>query len=271
MRTVFFVSDSTGITAQTLGRSVMTQFEGLDYRHVNLPFVDNLDDARATAGLIDRVGDEDGARPIVFATLTDPKLLEVLAGSNALVLDIFSAFIGPLERELHQHSMHVKGRQHGLISKTSYDKRIGAINFALEEDDGASTKRYHEADVILVGVSRTGKTPVCLYLAMQCGLYAANYPLTEEDLEHKRLPRPLHAHRNRLYGLTIDSERLHKIRSERRPNSGYAALARCREEIIQAEEVFERERIPFMNTTAVSIEEIATRIQTDLALKRRIV
>jgi regulator of PEP synthase PpsR (kinase-PPPase family) len=269
-RTVFFVSDSTGITAETLGHSLLTQFENFEYREVTLPFIDSIEDAQAAARLIDRAAEQSGERPIVYATLADSKLLEVITSSNALVLDVFGVFISPLEGELRRRAAHTKGRTHGLTNKVAYDVRMEAINFALDHDDGASTRRYRQADVVIAAVSRSGKTPTCLYLAMQFGIHAANFPLTEEDLDHKRMPRLLQDVRGRIYGLTIDPERLHKIRTERRPNSHYASLARCREEVIQAEELFEREQIPFLNTTSVSIEEIATRILQDMRLRRRL-
>lgn len=269
-RTVFFVSDGTGITAETLGHSLLTQFEDLAYREITLPFIDGPENALAAVNLINRAAAADGCRPIVYATLTGPNLLDLIDASNALVLDLFGVFIPPLEAELGQRSVHAKGRSHGLVDKVSYDVRIEAINFALNHDDGASTRRYRQADVILTGVSRTGKTPTCLYLAMQFGIHAANFPLTAEDLDHSRMPRLLQPFRDRIYGLTIDPERLHKIRSERRPHSAYASLSQCRQEVQQAEDLFRRDGIAQVNTTAVSIEEIASRVLRDMGLKRRL-
>ncbi len=270
-RTLFFISDSTGITAETLGHSLMIQFADEAFREVTLPFIDNAEDATAAAGLINKATARDGARAIVYATLTDPVVLAIIESTEALVLDIFGTFIAPLQEELHQRPARTKNRLHGLQHRPAYDVRIAAINFALEHDDGASTKRYEKADVLITGVSRTGKTPTCLYLAMQYGTLAANFPLTEEDLPLGRLPRALQPLRQRLYGLTIDPERLHRIRSERRPNSTYAALERCQEEVQQAERLFAREGIPCLNSTAISIEEIATRIMRDLGLRRRLI
>jgi [pyruvate, water dikinase]-phosphate phosphotransferase / [pyruvate, water dikinase] kinase len=270
-RTIFFISDGTGITAETLGHSLMTQFQDNDHQEVTLPFVDNVDSARVAAALIDKARIDTGVRPIVYATLTDPSVLDLISASDALVVDVFGAFIAPLQNELQQRPALAKHRLHGLLDRNAYDVRIEAINFALDHDDGASTKKYRQADVIIAGVSRTGKTPTCLYLAMQYGVHAANFPLTEEDLDLKRVPRLLQPVRQRVYGLTIDPERLHRIRTERRPDSEYAALSCCEREVRQAEHLFAREKIPCLNSTAISIEEIATRIIQEMGLKRRLV
>jgi regulator of PEP synthase PpsR (kinase-PPPase family) len=268
-RTVFFVSDGTGITTETLGHSLLTQFSGLEYRQLTLPFVDGLKTAEAALSLINRTAEEDGVRPIVFASLTAPELVDLLASANALVLDIFGGFLRSLETELGSRAEHAKGRSHGLVDKASYDVRIAALNFALSHDDGTNVERYRQADVVLLGVSRTGKTPTCIYLAMQFGVRAANYPLTEEDLASNRLPRALDPVRAHLYGLSIDAERLHRIRSERRPHSVYASMRQCHKETHDAEALYRRERLRWLDVTAVSIEEIASRILQDLGLSRR--
>lgn len=269
-RTVFFISDGTGITAETLGHTLLTQFETLEHREITLPFIDTSERALACLDWIKRAAREDGVQPIVFTTLTDPDLRGLIEGSPALVLDLFKAFMEPLEAELGQSSSHVKGRSHGLVDKASYDIRIEAINFTLNHDDGASTRHYRDAEVILVGVSRTGKTPTSIYLAMQFGIRAANYPLTEEDLGKGTLPRVLQPFRDHLYGLTINPDRLHRIRTMRRPNSAYASLSQCKRELTEAEELFRTEGISYLNTTSVSIEEIAAHILHEMGLKRRL-
>jgi regulator of PEP synthase PpsR (kinase-PPPase family) len=268
-RTVFFISDGTGITAETLGHSLLTQFSGFDYEQVTLPFIDSVENAEAALALVNRAAREDGVRPIVYASLTDPGLVDLLMSANALVLDIFGGFLRSLEAELGTLADHAKGRSHGLVDKALYDVRIAALNFALSHDDGANVERYRQADVVLLGVSRTGKTPTCIYLAMQFGVRAANYPLTEDDLCTNRLPRALEPVRERLYGLGIDAERLHRIRSERRPRSVYASLRQCQKETYDAEALYRSERLRWLNVTAVSIEEIASRILQDLGLSRR--
>jgi [pyruvate, water dikinase]-phosphate phosphotransferase / [pyruvate, water dikinase] kinase len=268
-RTVFFVSDQTGVTAETLGHSLMTQFEGLEFRPVTLPFVSSLDKAQEAVRRINRAGAEEGQRPIVFSTLVQDDLREVVVTANALFLDLFSTFVGPLERELDTRSTHRAGRAHGMADLAAYTTRINATNFALANDDGSGGD-YELADVVLVGVSRVGKTPTCLYLALQYGVFAANYPLTEDDLEAGRLPARLEPFRAKLYALTIKPERLQQIRSERRPESRYASQQQVQYELRTAEALFARYALPWLNTTECSIEEIASRILNTSGIERRL-
>jgi regulator of PEP synthase PpsR (kinase-PPPase family) len=268
-RTVFFVSDQTGVTAETLGHSLMTQFEGLEFRPVTLPFVSSLDKAQEAVRRINRAGAEEGLRPIVFSTLVQDDLREVVVTADALFLDLFSTFVGPLERELDTRSTHRAGRAHGMADLAAYTTRINATNFALANDDGSGGD-YALADVVLVGVSRVGKTPTCLYLALQYGVFAANYPLTEDDLEAGRLPARLEPFRAKLYALTIKPERLQQIRSERRPESRYASQQQVQYELRTAEALFARYALPWLNTTECSIEEIASRILNTSGIERRL-
>jgi regulator of PEP synthase PpsR (kinase-PPPase family) len=268
-RSVFFVSDSTGITAETLGHALLSQFEALEFDQTTIPFVADETRARDAVRRIDHVGDDDGLRPIVFSTLANPRLNEILRESDALILDFFSAFIRPLEIELNRGSSHATGRFHGLVDRASYDGRIEAMDYALDHDDGGGVRHYRDADIILVGVSRSGKTPTCVYLALQFGIHAANYPITEDDLDAGNLPEMLAPHKDRLFGLTIVPDRLRQIRSERRPNSRYASLSRCRKEVADAESIFRREGIQFIDTSGSSIEEIASKILQQTGLTRR--
>lgn len=269
-RTVFFVSDSTGITAETLGHALLTQFENLTYQQVTLPFTSDSDMARDAVEKINQARQTDGCRPIVFSSLTDSSIYETVLASDALVLDLFSAFVRPLEKELKAHSTHVLGRSHGMTDQDTYEVRINAVEFALSHDDGASTRHYADADVILIGVSRSGKTPTSIYLAMQYGIRAANYPLTEEDLDTPELPELLLPFIDRLFALTIDPDRLRQIRRERRPSSRYASVSQCRMEVASAETMFRRMNLDFINTSTVSIEEIASRILLRTGLERRL-
>ena len=268
-RTVFFVSDQTGVTAETLGHSLMTQFEGLEYRPVTLPFVSSLDKAHEAVRRINRAAEDEGLRPIVFSTLVQDELRDVVVGANALFLDLFSAFVGPLERELNTRSTHRAGRAHGIADLAAYTTRINATNFALANDDGTGGD-YAHADVVLVGVSRVGKTPTCVYMALQYGVFAANYPLTEDDLEAGRLPARLEPFRAKLYALTIKPERLQQIRSERRPQSRYASRQQVLYELRTAEALFARYAIPSLDTSESSIEEIASRILNTTGIERRL-
>ncbi len=270
-RTVFFVSDGTGITAETLGHSVLTQFEHLHYRPQRLPFIDSADKAREAAARINDAGTRDGKRPIVFSTLVDPAVSGALReGTEAFFLEMFETFVEPLERELGLQSTHTIGRSHAIrVNSEDYKNRIEAINFTLAHDDGQSAKGLEGADVILVGVSRSGKTPTSLYLAMQYGVKAANYPLIPEDFERGQLPSALPPHKNKIYGLSISPERLAEVRHERRPNSRYAALENCRSEIEAAERMMRREGIRWLSSTTKSIEEIAATIMQEVRLERR--
>lgn len=262
-RPVFFVSDGTGITAETLGHSLLAQFPDTRFRHHRMPFIDSPEKARDCALRIRDAAAESGVRPIVFNTLVDPGAVASLREVDALFLDLFEKFIEPLESELGQHSTHTAGRFHGIAESQDYKRRIEAINFTLTHDDGVSHADLKESDVILVGVSRSGKTPTSLYLAMQFGIKAANYPLIPEDFERNKLPPELLNHRSKLFGLTIGADRLSQIRQERRPNSRYASLENCRYEIDAAHKLMRRENIRCLDSTTKSIEEIsATILQT---------
>jgi regulator of PEP synthase PpsR (kinase-PPPase family) len=194
----------------------------------------------------------------------------VVKRANCLFLDFFDAFLGPLEQELGQPSSHALGRAHGMSDLAAYTARINATNFALANDDGSQTREYERADVILIGVSRSGKTPTCVYMALQYGVFAANYPLTEDDLEHGRLPEAIAPYRRKLYGLTIRPDRLQQIRQERRPDSRYASAQQCAFEVRAAERLFERFAIPSLETAGTSIEEIASRVLERMGIARRV-
>ena len=269
-RAVFFVSDSTGITAETIGHSMLTQFEGVEFDTHRLPFVDNLEKAQGAATRIKSAWARSGMRPIVVNTVVDAALSEVLAGTGALMLDVFAPFIGPLEAELGVRRHKLVNRAHGLVDFAKYEARISATNYALAHDDGLDPG-YKDADLVLVGVSRSGKTPTCLYMALHFGLRAANYPLTPDELDLRELPMRLHAQRKRLFGLTIAPERLAQIRAERRPGSRYASLEQCRWELEQAERMFRQEGIPVLNTTHTSIEEIGSKILAQLGIERHLI
>ena len=270
-RTVFFVSDQTGITAETLGRSLLTQFDGLKFRHVTLPFIATGDKAREAVRRINLTAEVEGVRPLVFSTFVQNEIRDIVRGCNGLLLDFFDAFIGPLERELERPSSHTSGRAHGLADDAAYARRIDAVNFTLANDDGIGVQNYARADLILVGVSRSGKTPTCLYLALQYGVYAANYPLTEEhfDAMSGDLPEPLRPHSKKLVGLTIEARRLQQIRANRRPDSRYASAQQISFELREAEALFKMHAIPYLDTTHASIEEIAIRILDSTGLRER--
>ena len=260
MRTMFYVSDRTAITAETIGHSLLAQFEGaLDYREVTIPYVDSPEKAEAAVQEIQKKHLEDGEIPIVFSTIAEPASRDRIINSEAFVLDLFQMFLQPLQDALQTEPM-IKKRAHRISNASTYEARIGAIDFSLLHDDGARTQDYDKAHVILIGVSRSGKTPTCLYLAMQFGIRAANYPLTEEDLDSLELPNILNPYRDKLHGLTIDAKRLASIRHERKRGSRYATVEQCRREVRNVESLYRALSIPYFNTTNTSVEEIATRV-----------
>jgi regulator of PEP synthase PpsR (kinase-PPPase family) len=270
-RTVFFVSDGTGITAETFGNSILAQF-GAKSRHVRRPFIDSVEKAQQVVTEINRTAEHEGCRPIVFITLVSDEVRNVVIGPQCkgLVLDMFHTFVEPLEAEFGVKSNHRIGRFSDAAKSGEYNERIEAINFSLAHDDGQSAKNLASADVILVGVSRSGKTPTSLYLAMQHGVKAANYPLIPDDFERGHLPSSLAPYKKKCFGLTIDPDRLAQIRHERRPGSKYASLANCRYEVSQAERMMKRDGIAWLSSTHKSIEEIAATILRDVRPDRLI-
>jgi len=269
-RTAFFISDSTGITAETLGQSLLAQFDNIEFDKIVLPFVDTEEKAQRAADRINDAADRDGLPPIIFDTIVNQQIRDIIRAGNGVLLDIFSTFLAQLEKALGAKSSFTVGRGHFSTADRAYEKRIDAVHYALANDDGAQISHYDDAQLILLGVSRSGKTPTCLYMAMQHGIFAANYPLTDEDLERGQIPRPLQNQRHKLYGLTINPERLAAIRHERRANSRYANISKCEDEVRMAEALFERARIPYIDTTHISIEEIATKILVATRLREHV-
>lgn len=267
-RTVFFVSDGTGITAETFGHAVLTQFD-LRLRQVRLPFIDTHEKALDALRRINDVFEADGRRPIVFSTLVKGELSSVVRQASAFHLDLIQTFVDPLENELGVKSSHTIGRSHTIADSDEYRNRIEAINFSLAHDDGQTSSNLFAAEVILIGVSRSGKTPTSLYLAMQYGIKAANYPLIPDDFERGKLPGDLRLFKNKIFGLSIAPDRLSEVRNERRPGSKYASLENCRYEVNEAETMMRREGIRWMTSTAKSIEEIATMVLQEIKSERR--
>ncbi|OWT80012.1 MULTISPECIES: pyruvate, water dikinase regulatory protein [Alcaligenaceae] len=267
-RTVYIVSDSTGITAETFSHSVLAQFEEVNFRQIRLPFVDTLQKAEEAALRIDRNAAETGMQPIVFSTLVHPEIMARVRQANGIFLDLFGTFVSHIEQALGLKSSHSIGRSHMAANSEKYRNRIDAINFSLSHDDGQFITNLAEADVILVGVSRCGKTPTSLYLAMQYAVKAANFPLIPDDFERGTLPSTLAPYRDKLFGLTIQPDRLAEVRNERRPNSKYASLEQCRYEVMEAERMMRRAGIDWLSTTTKSIEEISTTVLQEVGLDR---
>jgi regulator of PEP synthase PpsR (kinase-PPPase family) len=268
-RFVFIVSDGTGITAENFSQSILAQFEA-SFKHIRIPFVDSVDKAHDAVSSINQAASKYGVEPIIFTTLVNAELNSIVSKANGLILDMFQTFVAPLEAALGMKSTHAMNRLHHNADTEAYKNRIEAINYSLAHDDGQSNQNLAEADVILIGISRVGKTPTSLYLAMQYGLKAANYPLIPEDFERGQLPKDLMPFQQKLFGLMIDAERLSEIRNERRPGSNYAKLENCRYEINEATAMMKKQSIPWILTTSKSIEEIATTVLQGIKSDRTI-
>ncbi|MFO8023913.1 pyruvate, water dikinase regulatory protein [Thiohalophilus sp.] len=267
-RAVFFVSDSTAITAETLGQSLLSQFADQSFDCVTLRYIDSEEKAHEVREMVNKAYRERGKRPVVFSTLVESNVREQVVTSEGLFIDFMGSFLTPLEEELGTRSVATVGHTHGMVTPEQYSHRMEAINFALQNDDGGSIRQYERADLILVGVSRSGKTPTSVFLAIHYGIFVANYPLVEEEFENSRLPGDLRDWRDKLFGLTIRPERLQQIRQERSPNSRYAALHQCQYEVRQVEALFRSSRINYLDVTSKSIEEIATYILKATSLER---
>lgn len=267
MRTAFYISDGTGITSEVFGHALLSLFPA-EFDHVTIPFVETADKALQTKQRINDRYKTTGVRPLVFLTFVDEGLRAIINSSEGVCYDFLNAFVEPMQRELGIQAMPKTHRTHSIHEKT-YDFRIDAVNYALANDDGSNLKDYAKADIILVGVSRSGKTPTSLYLALQYGIKAANYPFVEEDMDQLNLPKVLQQHKSKLFGLTITPERLSQIREQRRPNSRYSSLRQCKLELMEVENLYKRERIPFLNSTTLSIEEISAKIMAETGLKRQ--
>lgn len=269
-RIVFIISDGTGLTAESLANSLLTQFENIEFDRQTIPYLDSIEKATSFIEQVNQCYEESQEKPLVFTTLVNPEINQIIQQSNGYIFDLFTTFLAPLEQALNLKSSYTVGRSHAVADVKAYNHRIEAVDYTLSHDDGIKTRDYDKADIILIGVSRCGKTPSCLYMALQFGILAANYPFTDEELTNFRLPEALKPYKKKLFGLTIDPERLQHIRTERRPNSQYASTEQCRRETTEVEAMYLKENIPFLNSTRFSIEEIATKIMTAAGLKRKL-
>ncbi|MFN3073638.1 pyruvate, water dikinase regulatory protein [Acinetobacter sp. TY1] len=269
-RSVFFISDGTAITAETLGHSLLAQFPHVKFDIHIIPYITSEEAAMNVVEEINKRAEIDGEQPLVFDTLVDPYARDIINTANAVNLDVFEGLISKLSDVLGTAPTTLVGQTHAVTDSESYKARIDAVHFALDNDDGARTRHYDKADLILIGVSRSGKTPTSIYLSLQFGIRVANYPLTEEDLDDNRLPAVLKEHKHKLFGLMIDAERLVAIRSERKANSRYASFSQCQMELRAVEGIYISEGIKHLNVSEMSIEEISTRVLQMTGLKRRI-
>ena len=269
-RSVFFISDGTAITAETLGHSLLAQFPHVKFDIHIIPYITSEEAAMNVVEEINQRAEKDGQQPLVFDTLVDPYARDIINTANAVNLDVFEGLISKLSDVLGTPPTTLVGQTHAVTDSESYKARIDAVHFALDNDDGARTRHYDKADLILIGVSRSGKTPTSIYLSLQFGIRVANYPLTEEDLDDNRLPAVLKAHKNKLFGLMIDAERLVAIRTERKANSRYASFSQCQMELRAVEGIYISEGIKYLNVSEMSIEEISSRCLQMTGLNSRI-
>ncbi|WP_019519597.1 posphoenolpyruvate synthetase regulatory kinase/phosphorylase PpsR [Faucicola boevrei] len=269
LRTVFYVSDGTAITSETIGRSMLTRFPNVPFQVYVIPYVDSMEKADNAVEHINQAYQKDGVKPLVFDTIVDDKIRERINQAEAFNLDIYEGLIGKISDELGVSPAPHTVNAHGDVDSEIYKERIDAVHFALDNDDGARTNHYSVADIILIGVSRSGKTPTSLYLALQFGIRAANYPLTEDDLYENTLPKALQPYKDKLFGLVIDTDRLVKIRQERKAGSRYASYHQCQQELQAIQGIYISQGIPNIDVSTMSIEEIATRILQMTGLKRR--
>lgn len=263
-RTVYFVSESTGITAEAYGHTLLSQFVDAKFVIRYMPYISSLAKAQSLSDELAHIAEAEGRQPIVFATMVDEQINNLLRHSECHYFELFDRFMPDLIDAIGLTPTPQSGVSHGLKGQKDYSKRIDIINYALTNDDGISLKKLDQADVILIGVSRSGKTPTCLYLALHFGLRAANYPITEEDFEKGDLPPEVLKHRHKMFGLTIDPQNLADIRQRRRPDSPYAELKRCRSEVQMAEDMFYRYQLTVLDSTSHSIEELASYIVKSL-------
>jgi len=263
-RFVYFVSDHTGVTAEVVGQSLLARFDQNGLETITKPFVSTVAQAQEVVAEFAALPEP----PIVFTTITDPAVRDAVAGAARVHFDLFEPYIARLEEVLERPATPVVGAAHSIRDLTRYQARIDAVEFALATDDGSNVKRYDNADIVMVGVSRVGKSPTSLYLAMTYGVRASNFPLVEEDLETDALPKALLPYRNKLFGLTINPGRLHELRTKRSPGTGYASLERCEFEVNRAERLFRRNNVPFLESTNVSVEELASQVLQRANLER---
>jgi regulator of PEP synthase PpsR (kinase-PPPase family) len=265
---VFFVSDGTGITAETMGNALLIQFPGLAFDRTLIPFISSVEEAREVVARLDEAMDGP-VPPLVFSTAVVDEVREELARTRAPIIDFFGIHMARVEEQLGTRGLHEARRLHGVGDIRRYNDRMAAIEFAIEHDDGLTSRHMDRADVILLAPSRCGKTPTSMYLALQHGLFVANYPLVDEDLDTTDLPAPVREFRDRCFGLTTTVSRLSRVRQERRPDSRYASEEQCRFELQRATAMYKAHGLPVVDTSAASVEEIAAVVIQTLARVRR--
>jgi hypothetical protein len=267
MRAAFYISDGTAITSEVFGHALLSLFP-MEFEHHTIAFVETKEQAYAAREKINKSCKRTGELPLVFHTFVNPEIKQIIDGCDAIIYNFLEHFVAPLEQQLGIKAKPKAHRTHS-IHEHSYNARIDAVNYSLANDDGSNITNYEQADVILVGVSRSGKTPTSLYLALQYGIKTANYPFIADDMEDLKIPPFLKPYKKKLFGLTIDADRLMDIRDNRMANSQYSSSRQCRMEIREVEKLYKREKIPYLNTTKLSVEEISAKILSVMGLQRK--
>jgi len=254
---VFFLSDSTGISAETMGNALLIQFPDLRFERRLIPFISSVEEARRVVAILDAAADG-AVAPLAFSTTAVEEVRQELLRTKCPLIDFFGMHMDSVESILGAKGIRVAARLHGMGDVKRYNARMAAVEYAIEHDDGQSMRALDKADVILLAPSRCGKTPTTMYLALQHGIFVANYPLVDEDFESAELPRPVRVLRNRCFGLTTTPARLSQVRNERRPNSRYASFEQCSYELREAEAMYRNHRLPVINSSTKSVEEMST-------------
>jgi hypothetical protein len=252
----FFLAGGTGISAETLGNMMLQQFPTVGFVRRKIPFIRTVERAREVVAELDAAM-TDTVTPLVFSTVSDEEVCAELQQTRCAFIDLFGSHLATVERVLHVNAAHHVGALHGVGDLGRYEARMRAVEFAMEHDDGQSMRNLEQAHLILIAPSRCGKTPTSIYLALQHGIKVANYPLVEEDFESSDLPRPVRAYAGKCFGLLSTAARLSQVRGERRPGSRYASLAQCSYELRRAEAMYRAHRVPVVNSSNMSVEEIA--------------
>jgi [pyruvate, water dikinase]-phosphate phosphotransferase / [pyruvate, water dikinase] kinase len=263
---VFFLSDSTGITAETMGNALLIQFPNLRFDRRLVPFISTVEEARRVVAILDLAA-AGPVTPLAFSTTAVEEVRQELLRTKCPLVDFFELHMERVESILGAKGIRVAARLHGMGDVQRYNARMAAVEYAIEHDDGQSMRALDKADVILVAPSRCGKTPTTMYLALQHGIFVANYPLVDEDFETAELPRPVRELRSRCFGMTTTPARLSQVRNERRPNSRYASLEQCSYELRQADAMYRNHRLTVINSSTKSVEEMSTVILQTLSQK----
>lgn len=263
---VYYVSGSTALLAEDVGKALLCQFQEISFNEEKIPFIKTRAAAeKAMKHILEQSG---GVRPLVFCTIMDAGIKKILDSPEVEFFDVFGNVLDRLENCLETKALRVPGYSRN-IDDITLAKRVEAIHFSIEHDDGTRSREYDEAEVILLGVSRSGKTPVSVYLATHMGIKSANFPLTSEHLDSYELPPEIVRNRKKVVGLMTSPGLLHKIREQRYSGSTYAKLSTCATELNQAKEIYLRYGIQSLETDGKSIEETSVQVTQLVDIPRK--